>query len=223
MANNKMFSDDEHRKHVENLSLHLTTAVKLEEHLMAQINNNGCSVDGLELAQRIFDFERSVKFEPIIIHDLFRNSRRCPRHGETKNNVSELFGNIWLCTHVRCSAPPDSIVRVIQCFNERMFKEHLPLLRGDKHNGSLPTLMKIGQDHHNKQLDSADVGNLNLGKENKGKPFIQFAVTSVNHDHASPPLTIAPLLMLNLSRILCMPTQLPKKCVLTKLPKTAKT
>ena len=184
MANNESkFDSNEHLKRVNQVFLHLTTAVTLEEHLMPENKNKGKSFNVDELVSRIRNLT-NVSAEdgsaPIAFSDLFENFRGCPRYGDNKNNVSEGLCNVFLTGDIRHRAPPDSIVKLIQLINEKTYKDHLPLIRGDKCIASVSPLMKIGHDHHLKQLDSDDVGNLNLGKENKGKPFVQCSISSLH-------------------------------------------
>ena len=186
MANNKrMFSASNHLDSVKQLCCHLSVAVKLEEHLMSEIKSNGRSPDSWQLAEHIFHLENlPADDEPFVIHDLFQNFRQCCRHGETKNNIAESFGSVFLNNDVRKLAPPDSLVKIIQDNNARVFKRHLPLMTEDPPTASDPLLMKDAHDHHKKQLDlgtnSSTVGHLNLGKENKGQPFILCLVSEGN-------------------------------------------
>ena len=68
--------------------------------------------------------------------------------------------------------------------NATMFKRHLPLMTEEPPTASDPVLMKDAHKHHKAQLDlgtkSSTVRHLNLGKENKEKPFIQCSVSEGN-------------------------------------------
>ena len=83
MANNEKYEPDEHLKRVNQVFLHLTTAVTLEDHLMPENKNKGQSfiVNVNELACHILDLEivsAEDKSAPIAFRDLFQNSRPCP-------------------------------------------------------------------------------------------------------------------------------------------------
>ena len=189
MANNKrMFCSEIHSKHVNQLFHHLTAAVKLEQHLSPGNDDNGWihDMDDMQLAQKILKFENmSVEDAPHVTQVLFNNFRKCPRYGENKNNVAESVGGKCLRNHVRERAPPDSLVLLLQN-NNAMTCRHLQSMKFDPNKKSpLSVLMRTAHDHHNKQLDSNDVGRLNMGKENKGKPFIQCSVHSLDSKHCS--------------------------------------
>ena len=195
--NNQTFCDTGHSKSVNQLFDHLTAAVNLEEHLMSEINDNGEMPDKMQLAQHILHLEsQRHQNAPCVIQDVFQNSRKCPRHDENKNNVAESQGNSSIISGVRVRAPPDSVVRILQHNNEKTRKQidliigkpcdfdpskKVPLhknfpLQVLVKTAPLPVLMKTAHDHHQKQLRSKDVGKLYMGKENKGKPFIQWSV-----------------------------------------------
>ena len=189
MANNKrMFCSEIHSKHVNQLFHHLTAAVKLEQHLSPGNDDNGWihDMDDMQLAQKILEFENmSVEDAPHVTRVLFKNFRKCPRYGENKNNVAESVGSKYLRNHVRERAPPDSLVLLLQN-NNAMTYRHLQSMKSDPNKKSpLSVLMRTAHDHHNKQLDSNDFGRLNMGKENKGKPFIQCSVHSLDSKHCS--------------------------------------
>jgi len=102
-----------------------------------------------------------------------------------KNNVAKSVGGWCLCSGVCQRPPPDSLVLLLQGNNE-MTCRHLQFMNFDPNKKSpLSVLMRTAHDHHEKQLDANDVGKLNMGKENKGKPFIQCSVHSLDSKHCS--------------------------------------